>query len=73
MCAAFELPVRTAKTFGPHDTPTLCRFWFFFGEEAGSWIIGGYWHWTSDTIRPSREFASESPANTLSLKITAEH
>jgi DEAD/DEAH box helicase domain-containing protein len=54
-CAAFELPLRTGETFGPHDTTDLCTFL----SEAGLLHRSGEaWHWTSDSY----------PADAVSLE-----
>jgi DEAD/DEAH box helicase domain-containing protein len=54
-CAAFELPVKDAEKFGPHDTAELCRF---LGELGLLHHSAKAWHWTSDTY----------PADAVSLR-----
>ncbi len=54
-CAAFELPIRDGKKFGPHETADMCQFlrdMGFLHHSADSW------HWTSDTY----------PADAISLR-----
>jgi DEAD/DEAH box helicase domain-containing protein len=60
-CAAFELPVKEAEAFGPHDTAELCRF---LQEQGLLHMSAGAWHWTSDTY----------PADAISLrKVTSDN
>src|SRR6202167_4784706 len=54
-CAAFELPIRDAELFGPHQVSELCAFL----RDAGLLHLSGdCWHWTSDSY----------PADTVSLR-----
>ena len=45
-CAAFELPLRDAEKFGPHDIAAPCQF---LEERGFLHHSAGAWHWTSDT------------------------
>jgi len=71
-CAAFELPVRDAEKFGPHDPAELCRF---LAEEAGLLHhSAGCWHWTSDTYPADAvSLRAVSSDNFVVVDITGEH
>jgi DEAD/DEAH box helicase domain-containing protein len=71
-CAAFELPIRDAEKFGPHDPAELCRF---LGEEAGLLHhSAGCWHWTSDTYPADTvSLRAVSSDNFVVVDITGEH
>jgi DEAD/DEAH box helicase domain-containing protein len=69
-CAAFELPLRTGETFGPHDTTDLCTFL----SEAGLLHRSGEaWHWTSDSYPADAvSLRSVSSDNFVVVDITGE-
>jgi DEAD/DEAH box helicase domain-containing protein len=54
-CAAFELPLRSGESFGPHDVTELCQF---LSDSGFLHLSGENWHWTSDTY----------PADAVSLR-----
>jgi DEAD/DEAH box helicase domain-containing protein len=60
-CAAFELPIQDAETFGPHPIEELCKF---LGEAGVLHHAGRAWHWTSESY----------PADAISLrKVTSDN
>jgi len=54
-CAAFELPITAADTFGRVDLPALCAHLVQAGYLHRS---GGHWHWVQEAY----------PADTISLR-----
>jgi DEAD/DEAH box helicase domain-containing protein len=69
-CAAFELPVRDAEKFGPHDTGALCGF-----LQEGGFLhhSAGAWHWTSQTYpADATSLRSISSDNFVVVDITSE-
>ena len=69
-CAVFELPMRAAEKFGPHDCTDLCSF---LAEAGLLHRSGDAWHWTSDTYPADAvSLRSVSSDNFVVVDITGE-
>lgn len=71
-CAAFELPIRDAETFGHHDLTQLCRF---LAEDLRVLHHSGdCWHWISDSYpADSVSLRAISSDNFLIVDLTGDH
>jgi DEAD/DEAH box helicase domain-containing protein len=69
-CAAFELPIRNAERFGPHEVTEMCAFL----RDAGLLHLSGdCWHWTSDSYPADAvSLRSVSSDNFVVVDITGE-
>jgi DEAD/DEAH box helicase domain-containing protein len=69
-CAAFELPIRDAGRFGPHEAAELCAF---LGDAGLLHLSGNCWHWTSDSYPADAvSLRSVSSDNFVVVDITGE-